>query len=204
MAEDQVLVEFHPALAVEVDVEELSVVEHLLDRGHEVQTGHLLMAELRVQSEQLRTLQRIDERKRMTNGGEHDVPAWLIRLRLDRKANAIALVRHVLREQVHSLAVALQRRSDVFGGVVLSAVAPAPHHERLGAELDAELELTDRLAQREAPNAAVVGGEAPGLERRRREEVGGHHRHLDAVRRQRAFQPLDLAISVRVGGAERE
>ncbi len=100
----------------------------------------------------------------MTDGGQQDVAARLVGLGLDREADLVALVDDVLAEQVDGLAVALERRPHVLGRVVLGAFATAPHHEGLRAQLGTELELTQRLAQREPPHGAVVRREGSVLE----------------------------------------
>jgi len=51
--EHQVLVELRAALAVEVDVEQLLLPQRLADGVHEVQAGHLLVADLRVHADHL-------------------------------------------------------------------------------------------------------------------------------------------------------
>ena len=99
---------------------------------------------------------------------QQDVAAGLVGLRLDREADVVALVGDVVAEQVHGLAVALERLADVLRGVVLGALAAAPHDERLRAELGGEVELAQHLAQREAAHGAVVRGEAAVLEDRAR------------------------------------
>ena len=69
VAEHEVLVVLDAALAVEVDVEQLALVERLGDAGREVESGHLLVADLGVDAEQLGPLQGLDE-------GEGVADAW--------------------------------------------------------------------------------------------------------------------------------
>ena len=66
VAEHQVLVVLDAALAVEVDVEELAVVQRLGDAGGEVEARHLLVADLGVEADELGALERVDERERVT------------------------------------------------------------------------------------------------------------------------------------------
>ena len=63
VAEHQVLVVLDAALAVEVDVEELALVQRLGDAGGEVQARHLLVADLGVDADELGALERVDERE---------------------------------------------------------------------------------------------------------------------------------------------
>ena len=109
VAEHQVLVVLDAALAVEVDVEELAVVQRLRDAGGEVQAGHLLVADLGVEADELGVLERVDEGERVADGRQQDVAAGLVRLGLDGEAQVVALVGDVLAEQVHGLAVAVER-----------------------------------------------------------------------------------------------
>ena len=97
VTEDEVLVVLDAALAVQVDVEELALVERLRDAGGEVESGHLLVTDLGVDAEELGTLERADEGDRVTEGRQQDVAAGLVRLRLDREADVVALVGDVLR-----------------------------------------------------------------------------------------------------------
>ena len=80
-------------------------------------------------------------------------------------------------EHVEALAVAVERGADVLGRVDLGALAAAPEHVRLRAELGGQVEVAHHLAQREAAHVAVVAGERAVLEHRVGEQVGGHHRH---------------------------
>ena len=62
-----------------------------------------------------------------------------------------------------------------------------PHMTKVfGAELGGEVDVAQDLAQGEAADAAVVGGEAAVLEDRVAEQVGGDHRDDHAGGLQRA------------------
>ncbi len=106
--------------------------------------------------------------------------AGLVGLGLDGETDVVALFGDVVAEQVDGLAVALERLADVLRGVVLGALAAAPHDEGLRTELGGEVEVAQHLAQRETTHLAVVRGESAVLEDGGREEVGGHHRRDDA------------------------
>jgi hypothetical protein len=75
VAEHQALVELDAALPVEVDVEELAVPQRLRDAGGEVQPGHLLVADLRVEADHLVVLQPGDEGQGVADGRQQDVAA---------------------------------------------------------------------------------------------------------------------------------
>ena len=140
----------------------------------------------------------------MAERGQQDVAAGLVGLGLDGEPDVVALVRDVVAEQVHGLAVAFQGAADVLGGVVFAAFAAAPHDEGLRTELGGEVDVAEDLAQGEAPHAAVVAGEAAVLEDGVAEEVGGDHRDDHAGGLQRAREPVDFALAVGRGAAEGE
>ena len=204
MAEDEVLVVLDSLLAIQVDVKELALVERLGDTGSEVEPRHLFMTDLGVHAEQLGALEGLDERDRMPDRGQQDVPPRLIRLRLDRESDVVALVGHVLGEQVDRLAVTLEGTADVFGRVVLRSLPSAPHHEGLSPELDAELELPHRLAHGEAAHTAVIGGESSVLEDGCAEQVGRDHRDDHSGVGESLLQSIDLLLPFRIARSEGE
>ena len=65
--------------------------------------------------------------------------------------------------------------------VGLRALASAPEHEDLRAELRAEIHRAHRLLQGVGAHARVVGGERAIAEDRIEEQVDRRHRHDDAV-----------------------
>ena len=140
----------------------------------------------------------------MAEGRQQDVAAGLVRLGLDGEPDVVALVGDVLAEQVDGLAVALERLPDVLRGVVLGALAAAPHDEGLGAELGGEVEVADHLAHREAAHGAVVRGEAAVFEDGGAEQVGGDHRDDQAGVGEGALEAVDLLLALGVGRAEGE
>src|SRR5690606_41113836 len=66
---------------------------------------------LRVEADHLRVGELVDERQRVAHGGQQDVAARLVRLRLDREAQIVPLADHVLAEQVEGLLHAVDRKS---------------------------------------------------------------------------------------------
>lgn len=61
------------------------------------------MTHFGVDAEQFGPLQALDEGQGVTDGGQQDVTARLVRLRLDREPQVVALRGHVLGEQVEGL-----------------------------------------------------------------------------------------------------
>ena len=204
MTEDQVLVELDAALPVQVDVEQLAGVQGLSDAVGEVEPGHLLVADLGVDAEQVGLVEGVDEGDGVPDGRQQDVAARLVRLRLDGEPQVVALVGDVLGQQVDALAVAGQRGLHVLGRVELAALPTAPHDEGLGAQLGGQVEIAEQLAQREPAHGAVVGGDPAVLEHRVAEQVRGDHRHGHAGVREDLLQPVDLGGPLGVGGLERE
>jgi hypothetical protein len=183
-------------------VEELALVERLGDAVGEVQPGHLLVPRFRVDAHQFRALERFDEREGVAQGGEQDVAAGFIGLRLNGKPDVVALVRDIVAQQVHRLTVAFQGAADVLGGVVFAAFPPAPHDEGFGTEFGGEVDVVQDLAEGEAPHAAVVAGEAAVLEDGVAEQVGGDHRDDHSRGLQRAGQSVNFPLAVSGGAAE--
>ena len=92
VTEDQVLVVLDAALAVEVDVEQLAGPQRLGDAVGVVQPGHLLVADLRVQPDDVAVLELGDEGQRVPDRRQQDVAARLVRLGLDGEPDVVALV----------------------------------------------------------------------------------------------------------------
>ena len=77
-------------------------------------------------------------------GRQQDVAAGLVGLGLDREAQVVALVEDVVAEDVERLLVAVERGLDVLGRPGLGALAAAPGHEDLRAELGGEVDVVER------------------------------------------------------------
>ncbi len=161
-------------------MEQLALPQRLRDAVRVVEVRHLLVPDLGVDPHHVGVLEGGDEGQGVTGRRQQDVPARLVGLRLDGEPQVVALVDAVLGEQIQALAIALQRRLDVLGRVDLGALAAAPEHERLRAEVGGQVEIAQDLAQRVPAHAAVVAGERPVLEHRVGEGVGGDHRHDQA------------------------
>ena len=100
MTEHQVLVVLDPALAVEVDVEELALPQRLRDAVDEVEAGHLLVPDLGVEPDHVGVLERRDEAERVADRRQQDVAPRLVGLGLEREPEAVPAVDRVLRERV--------------------------------------------------------------------------------------------------------
>src|SRR5689334_9586042 len=203
-AEPQVLVVLDAVLAVEVDVEQLAGPQRLGDALGVVEPGHLLVPDLRVHADHLGVLEPVDERQRVPDGRQEDVPARLVGLRLQREPDVVALVQHVPAEQVEGLLEPVIRGVEVLAGVGLGALPAAPGHVDLRAELRGEIDVAQHLADREPAHVPVVRGERAVLEHRVGEQVRRHHRDGQAGLRERVLEPGDQLGPVGLGRAERD
>ena len=88
--------------------------------------------------------------------------------------------RDVLAEEVDRVAEPLDRLLRVLRRVRLDALASAPEHVRLGAELHAEVDRAHGLLQRVRADARVVARERAVAKDRIAEQVRRRHRHLHA------------------------
>lgn len=185
-------------------MEELARPDRLGDAVGEVQSGHLLVADLGVHAVQFRALQTLDEGQGVADGREQDVATRLVRLGLDGEPEAVALVDDVLAEQVERLLHPVQRDPHVLRSAGLRTLPAAPGHIRLGTQFDREVDIADHLAQREPAHVTVVGRETAVLEDRVREQVRRRHRDLETGRVQRLTEPLHDAFALGVRRAERD
>ena len=141
----------------------------------------MLVRHLRVHADQLRMIERRDEAEVRAGRRHVDVAARLVRLGLQREAEAVLLVDRVLAEVVDRLAQPLDRFVRAPAGVGLGPFAAAPQHEDLRAELGAEVHRAQRLLDRVGAHARVVGRERAVAEDRVVEQVDRRHRDDDAV-----------------------
>ena len=200
-AEAEVLVIAADPLAVEVDVEQLARPQRLPHPVREREPGHRLVRHLGVDAHHLGAVQHGDEVQCVAHGGQEDVAAGLVGLGLDGELQRVPLLDHVVRQQVDRLAVALERVTRVLGHAHLGALAPAPEHVDLGAELGPEIDREHRLADRRPAHAAVVGGEGAVLERRMAEQVGRRHPHAEPALTQGVLERSDDPVALGGRGA---
>src|SRR5665213_235075 len=111
MAKDEILVVLRASLTVEVDMEQLSLPKGLGDAVHEVHPGHLLMPDLRIDTDHLAVFERRDERQSAPHRWQDDVASRFVGLGFDCEPDRVALIEAVLSKQVNALAVAIKRRS---------------------------------------------------------------------------------------------
>ena len=105
-------------------MEELPRPQRLRHRVQEAEPRHRLVRDLGVHADHLRVAEPLDERERVTDGGQEDVAAQLVRLRLDPEAHVVAAVDHVLATEIDGLAVALERGTGGLGEIASTPSRP--------------------------------------------------------------------------------
>lgn len=204
MGEHEVLVVLDSALAVQVDVKQLALVQRLGDSGGEVEPRHLLVAHLGVDPDEFGAFQCFDEREGVSDGWKQDIAAGLVWLRLDSEAQVVTLVGDVIAEQVDRFTVSLECGADVLRSVILRAFPSTPHHERFRSELGSKVDVAQHFAEREAPNGAIVGGESSVFEDGRAEQVCGDHGHREPGVSESLLQAVDLLLALSIRRSEGE
>ena len=119
-------------LGVEVDVEELAVPQRLRHRVGERQARHGLVGELGVDARPSRDRSSSSMKASMwPTVGRQDVAARLVGLGLEREAQVVARGRATYAQhEVDGLGVAVERGTDVLGGVGLARLRGHPRSRR--------------------------------------------------------------------------
>ena len=198
-AKTEVLVVLARHLAVEIDVEQLLGPQRLRDGVVERQARHRLVRELRVEPDQLRPFEALDERERVPDRRQEDVASRLVRLRFERKPRVVAAIAHVRATEIDGLLVPVERGADIFRGVRFRTLTPTPHDVDGRAQLDAEIDRIERLRDCVAANRRVVRRERAFLEDGVREEIRRRHRHFHAGGVESSPKPLHDLLAFRRG-----
>ena len=179
-------------------MEQLAVPQRLADGMGVVEPGHLLVADFGVDADQLGVLQLGDERQRVPGGRQQDVAARLVRLGLDREPQRVSVVNDVLGQHVERFLVPLERGPHVLAAPRLRAFPAAPAHVHPGPQLGRQVDIADRLGQREPADVPVICGERALLEDRAAEQVRRGRRHDQAgVGQRRRNAEICLSRSAR-------
>src|SRR5262245_10142552 len=201
--EAKVLIEARAFLVVQVDVEELAGFERLRDYVVEVQARHLLVADLRVDADHFRVIERVDETQVGAGRREVDVAARLVRLGFERELVAVALRDRIFAEEVHRLAEPLYRLAGVSPRVDLGAFATPPEDVYLRAYFGAEVHRAHGFLNRVKADARVVRGERAVLEDGIGEEIRGRHRDDHPVIAQSFLELADDLVAFGGAGVNR-
>src|SRR5689334_12363871 len=146
-------------LIVQIDVKELPRIERLAHAVGEVESGHRVVRDFRIEPDHLRMLERLDEGERVADGRKVDVTARLVRLRLEGEPIAVSLRDRVLAEEVQGVPKPAEGVAWILCRVRLRTLASAPEDIDLGAELIAEVHRAHRLLQRVPPDPRIVARE---------------------------------------------
>src|SRR5690349_3670773 len=149
----------------------------------EVESGHGIMRDLRVEANHLGVIERVDERQHVPDRREKDVSARLVRLGLEREPQVVALRLHVLAQEIDGVAKPLDRLLWVLRGIRLDTLSSAPEYVGRRAQLDAEVYRVHGFLKGVLANVGVVARERAVAEDWIAEEVRRRHRHLHAGRR---------------------
>ena len=194
--ESEILVVASRHLIVEIDVEQLAGLPGLGDGMQEVQPGHLLVRDFRIDADQLRMRERRDESEVGAGGGHVDVAARFIRLRFERKPIPVIAIDRVLAQVVHRVTQSFHRFVRTAAGIGLGPFTAAPQHEDAGAELGAQVHRAQRFLQRVGTYLWIVRCKRAITEHRVEKQVHRRHGHDDVVRLAGAFEFADDAIAL--------
>ncbi len=164
----------------------------------------LLVTDLRVNTEQLGALQGLDESHSVTDRWQQDVAARFIRLRLDGETDVMSLVGHVLGEQGSRLRDSARAHPGCLSPCRIRHLATAPHDQGSGPEFCTEVKLAQSLAQSEATDPSVIGGESAVREDGGAEQVRGHHRDDQSGVGKSLLETVDLGLARGIRRSERE
>ena len=154
--------------------------QRLGDAVVERQAAHGLVGELGVHADALGRVESFNEGQRVSDGWQKDVAARFVGLGLNGDPHVVVAFGDVRGHGVDRLGVAVQCFGDRLGGVRLGALAAAPQHEDVGAQLRTEVDGVERLGQSESSHVGIVRGQRALFEDRSREEIDRGHRHLQS------------------------
>ena len=200
--EPQILVVATDLLVIEVNVEELALPQGLGHALIEAQAGHGLVGNLRVEPDHLGMLEHLNEGHRVTDGRQEGVAARLVRLRLDREAQVVALVLGVSAQEVEGLLEPVERIARLLARGALDALTAAPEHIRRSAELSSHVDVAHGLLDRHPTHRTVVRREGAVLEHRMPEQVGRRHRADDAGLVEALLESIKLGATLGFGSPE--
>ena len=154
------------------------------------------MCHFGVHAYHLGVVQRLDKGEHGADGGQVEVAAWLVGLRLQGKTQPVALILDVACKKVEYLPKPLQRIERTFAGICLGALSPTPDDVRLGAQFGAQVDGAHGLLQRIGAHSRVVAREGPVAEGGVGEQIRGCHRHdqpgLAERLTERRYDPVTL------------
>ena len=134
MTEDEILIVFRTMLTVEINVEQLALPESLRNSMNKVESSHLLVTNLWVNSDHLWVIQGVDEGERVADCWKEDISTRLIWLRFDSKLNVVALIFYITTQDIEAFAITLECNIGILRAIRLCAFTAAPANINLCAK----------------------------------------------------------------------
>src|SRR5260370_25522202 len=125
-AKTQILVIARSLLIVEVNIEEFTSFQSLSYTMHKVESRHLFVSNLWIETNHLGMIEGVDKGQHMPNGGKIGIGAGFIGFWLQCEMQLVALLHHVLTQEVDGVAHAFDRHHRVFAGFAINALASTP------------------------------------------------------------------------------
>ncbi len=120
-------------------MEQLARFHCLRDAVHKIEPCHMFVRHLRINTDHFRVIEGFDERQHVTCGRVINIPARFIRLGFQCKLQVILFIQHIITQEVHRLAGALNGSDWVFRRVGFGSLAPAPEDVNLRAKFNTEV-----------------------------------------------------------------
>src|SRR6266550_1652062 len=130
-AKTQILIIARSLLIVEVNIEEFASFQCLSYAMHKVESRHMFMSNLWIETNHIGMIEGVDKGQHVPNGGKIRIGTWFIGFWLQRETQLVALVHHILTQEVDGVAHAFDRHHRVFTGFAINALASTP--EDIGA-----------------------------------------------------------------------
>ncbi len=96
-----------------------------------VESRHLFVSNLGIEPNHIGMIEGVDKGQHMPDGGKIRIGAWFIGFWLQRETQLVALLNHVLTQEVDGVAHAFDRHNRIFTGFAIDALASTP--EDVGA-----------------------------------------------------------------------
>src|SRR2546421_8671579 len=163
---------------------------------HKVQSCHQVVRHFGIKANHLRMIKRVDEAEHMADGGEIDIGAWLVRLRLQSEAHLVPVLHHILAQEVDRIAHTLDRYHRVLPGICFGTFTSTPEDIGGCAQFGTQVNCSHRLLQGKSAYRWIVRGESSIFENRMEEKVRRCHRHDHAIIRERLLELAHNAVTL--------
>src|SRR5437660_3655215 len=120
-AKTQILVIARSLLIVEVNIEELASFQCLSYTMDKVESRHMFVSNLWIETNHLRMIEGVDKGQHMPNGGKIRIGAWFIGFWLQCKTQLVALLNHIVTQEVDGVTHAFDCHNRVLTGFACKA-----------------------------------------------------------------------------------